>query len=240
MLIKCPECGKETSNVLPECKYCGCWIQEDDEYDMPEFAIEGSTLLLYNGDKTNVTIPNGISRIENKAFSTSWGLQSLTMPDSVIEIGDEIFPMFALSTIKLSNNLISIGKNAFACTALTEINIPESVKTIEAAAFQSTALHSVKLPEGLKILSSALFMGCKQLSSVLIPNTVTEIEPFAFTDCSSLKSIFIPLSVTKIWKNAFEDCSALLTIYAEATSQPTGWEKSWNPSNCKVIWNYRR
>ena len=30
-----------------------------------------------------------------------------------------------------------------------------------------------------------------------------------------------------------------LTIYAETLTQPDGWDKNWNPSNCPVIWGYK-
>jgi len=47
--------------------------------------------------------------------------------------------------------------------------------------------------------------------------------------------VVIPNSVTSIGGYAFYNCSNL-TIYCEATSQPWGWESSWNISNRPVYW----
>ena len=48
------------------------------------------------------------------------------------------------------------------------------------------------------------FMGCSNLTSIVIPNSVTVVGDLAFQDCSSLTSIYIPNSVTTIGENAFE------------------------------------
>ena len=52
----------------------------------------------------------------------------------------------------------------------------------------------------------------------------------------------IPSSVTTIGYRAFSGCNNL-TIYCEATSQPSGWDSSWNwnvswSSSLPVVWGY--
>ena len=47
------------------------------------------------------------------------------------------------------------------------------------------------------------------------------------------------LYVTSIGDSAFSGCTSL-TIYCEALKEPSGWANNWNPSNCKVVWGYKK
>ena len=123
-----------------------------------------------------------------------------------------------LKFIVIGNNVTSIGEHAFYnCSNLTSIEIPNSVTSIGKSAFY----------------------GCSNLTSIEIPNSVTSIDNSAFWDCSNLTSIVIPNSVTSIGFCAFDDCSKLI-IYCEAESKPSGWDSSWNYSDCPVVWGYEK
>lgn len=61
-------------------------------------------------------------------------------------------------------------------------------------------------------IGSRAFLGCSDLTSVIIPNSVTWIGEWAFEDCSSLTSVIIPNSVKRIENGAFVDCSSLTSI----------------------------
>ncbi|MEG2450817.1 MAG: leucine-rich repeat protein, partial [Clostridia bacterium] len=113
----------------------------------------------------------------------------------------------------------SIGDAAFSgCSSLTSVTIPSSVTSI----------------------GNAAFSGCSSLTSFTIPSSVTSIGNSAFSGCSSLTSVTIPSGVTSIGDDAFYGCSSL-TIYAEAASQPAGWNINWNVGcNANVVWGYQK
>ncbi|MDE7395540.1 MAG: leucine-rich repeat domain-containing protein [Clostridiales bacterium] len=107
-----------------------------------------------------------------------------------------------------------IGSNAFySCGGLCEIEIPQGVTSIESSAFAH----------------------CENLTSVTIPQGVKSIGSNAFFGCGSLTSITIPQGVTSIGSGAFANCYAL-TIRC-VTTNPSGWNSSWNRSNLPVVWN---
>ena len=77
-------------------------------------------------------------------------------------------------------------------------------------------------------IGSSTFSGCGALASIMFAedSKLTIIGDSSFNGCSSLVSITIPNEVTNIGRNAFDGCSSL-TIYAEATSQPSGWNNNY-------------
>jgi hypothetical protein len=96
-------------------------------------------------------------------------------------------------------------------------------------------LTSITIPNSVTSIGNMAFADCTGLTSITIPNSVTSIGARAFEGCTGLTSITIPNSVTSIGSSAFRGCTNL-TIYAEAESQPAGWEANWNPNNRPVVW----
>jgi hypothetical protein len=190
---------------------------------------------------TSITIPNSVTSIVNYAFQNCTSLTSITIPNSVTSIGKHAFQnCTSLTSITVGNYVTSIGDYAFSgCTSLTSITIPESVTSIGSGAFSGcTSLKSITIPESVTSIGYRAFSGCTSLTSITIPNSVTSIGNYAFQNCTSLKSITIPNSVNSIGSGAFSGCTSL-TIYAEAESRPFGWDSSWNPNSCPVIWGYK-
>ena len=161
-----------------------------DSRDNCNAIIRTATNTLVAGCQ-NTTIPNSVTRIENKAFYQCGSLKSIEIPSSVTSIGDDVFE---------------------TCWALSSINIPGSVTTIgENAFYFCTNLSSVILSEGLESIGADAFYYCKKLESIYIPKTVSSIGmgvtgPFSGND--GMTSIIVDPGNTTF--DSRDNCNAII------------------------------
>ena len=211
--------------------------------------INSKTAILtrYIGDNDTLTIPNSIEHnkvvykviiIDDRAFEDCYDLLSVTISDSVTNIGEYAFyNCKSLTSITIGDSVTSIEDFAFEnCRSLTNITIPDSVTSIGEGAFGAcTSLASVIIGNSVTSIGEYAFYNCDKLTSVIIGNSVTSIGEYAFSNCDSLRSITIPDSVTSIGEYAFNDCDRLI-IYCEATSIPSGWGYNWYYLTTPVVY----
>ena len=176
---------------------------KENNYNIPEeVIIENGVLKKWTDSAVpedgHITIPNGVTRIDNRVFWNNKKLKTISMP----------------------NTLTSIGLGAFSgCHSLQSLTIPNSVTSIEEEAFYSCiSLKTVTIPTSITTIERKVFETCTALVSVNIPNTVTNIKYKAFHYCPSLVSVTIPSSVKMIEEEAFGSCSKLSTVISKSPS----------------------
>ena len=197
--------------------------------DILKLSEDGKTVIgVYDKSVKSITIPDGVTKIGNRAFYAYFSLQSIDIPDSVTEIGDWAFlGCSSLQSIDVSNDNIHFAsvdgilfnKDLTAIVRfpqkydVKEYVIPNSVTKIGNGAFSGcSSLQSIDIPDSVTEIGNGAFSGCSSLQCIDIPNRVTEIGVSAFGDCSSLQSIDIPDSVTKIGDSTFWCCRSLQSI----------------------------
>lgn len=190
-------------------------------FDAPILSVEyndGQGIITFDGELTeiksypfgdiyeeleSITIPDEVITIGNNAFSGCSGLTSIEIPNSVKSIGESAFANCTnLTSATIGNSVMSIGEDAFSsCTSLTSIDIPNSVTSIESGAFADCGLTSIEIGNSVTSIGDYAFEYCP-LTSVTIGNSVTSIGSGAFEECGDLTSIEIPASVTSIGSGA--------------------------------------
>ena len=96
-----------------------------------------SYAFIYCYSLSSVTIPSGITSIEDSAFNSCFSLSSVTIPSGVTSIGNNAFYVcYSLSSVTIPSGVTSIGNNAFyVCRSLSSITIPSGVTSIGNSAF---------------------------------------------------------------------------------------------------------
>ena len=146
-------------------------------------------------DLTSITIPNSVTNIGQEAFAGCSGLISLIFAEgSQLDIINDgaFYGCSKLTSVTIPNSVTSIGDYAFiGCSGLASVTIGNSVTSIGYRAFgDCRGLTSVIFAEGsqLTYIHELAFSGCS-LTSVTIPNSVKSIGGDAFNNCISLTSL---------------------------------------------------
>jgi hypothetical protein len=184
----------------------------------------------YYGPGGDLAIPSAIDGLPvtfiwDDAFYECYGLTSVTIPNTVIAIGDFVFShCYGLARVTIPNSVIDIGIGAFfGCHSLTSVTIPNSVLYLDMGAFAGcSGLTSVAIPNSVTWIESHTFDGCCGLTNIVMPNSVTHIYEHAFRLCTNLTSVTIPNSATYIDDYAFESCYNLTGVYFQGNA-PTAY-----------------
>ena len=98
-----------------------------------------------------IVLPEGLTEINENAFSELKRLEEVVLPSSMRKIGKKAFYNTGLKTLSLPEKLEKVGESAFAETFIKEVHIPESVEEIGHSAFSKCAYLRDQYIPGHKI-----------------------------------------------------------------------------------------
>ncbi len=189
-----------------------------------------------NKNLESVTLPEGVKKIGEYAFSDCTSLTEIIIPESVemLENGvffgcTNLFVGFVSESLpqcgwawdgdnSLEGNMISgycLGAMHFGYTDDMVYAVKKDGNAILARLYD--AMGTVIIPEtvnGMDIveIGSRTFFKNTGLKSVVLTEKINRIGNQAFAGCTSLESIIIPRSVSSIADYAFENCTSLTSI----------------------------
>ena len=138
-----------------------------------------------------IIIPEGITELDDSAFSYCTSLRRITLPKSLIKIGDYAFHNCRLEEMIIPEKVEEIGKYSFAyCSNLKSISLPNSLRKIGQYSFyECQSLKNIKVPEGVEEIQFRSFGDCLNLESIYLPSTLKVVGKNIFLCCPSLKNI---------------------------------------------------
>jgi hypothetical protein len=175
--------------------------------------IPGSVMLMGDaafqqmGSLTTVVIQDGITSLPTQAFYNNFNksIVNLSLPNSLITIGDAAFFGAGISTLEIPDSVTSIGSQAFSeTTNLTNLSLGSSLTSIGSFAFYlATSLTSVTIPNSVVTIGEAAFQNASSINSLNLGNSLTAIDDYAFFN-SGITDLYIPNSVDTIGDYAFD------------------------------------
>ncbi len=188
---------------------------------VPELEIPSSFII------NNTTYR--IIGIDANAFKDQTAIRKVTIPASIIGIGNSAFEgCTRLTTATFSTTKpLSIGSSAFkGCTQLATITIPASTTTIGQDAFLNCNASNGGPSVGIFKANTdteidAQLLSGQYVKSIVLNSGITTIGDAAFSQISNLQSVTLPASLTTIGENAFLN-SGLKTITLNEGLQTIG------------------
>ena len=191
---------------------------------------------------TGVTIPDGVTTLENGCFFKCAGLQEVTIPGSVLTIGANSFSeCVELKGILIPGTVKEVLGGAFlGCLELADATISDGVTTLGREAFSNCpALRAIHLPATLTKMGESTFRLCISLESVSVDpaNPVLSSVDGLLVDhlnktflwCSTFRSgeVEIPAGLEKVGDYAFRSCKLLTSISVPPSVVTFGSNSLW-------------
>lgn len=192
-LVFCACDGNADENVSP---YLEFTLLEDGTYSVKASAQ------LFKESNVSVEIPakykrKAVTTIEEDGFRDATGLIDITIPDSVIHIGEDAFLESGVynNSANWSSGVFYIGTHLIYAKAdkiPTNYTIKSGTTCIADEAFYVChKLTNITFPSSLKAIGARAFIGCKELLEIHISANVSYISEAAFSSCTYLYNITV-------------------------------------------------
>lgn len=170
--------------------------------------------------RSDYSILNTVTAIEEDAFYGSWNLYTVYLPESLQEIRREaFFDCKGLGYMQIPDNVIQISNLAFAqCWNLRNIYLNDTSKLprISYQAFAYCGIYSFCIPANVSTMAQGAFEGCANLTSFTFAanSKLESISAYMFDGCDNLQSITFEKgsALTSIQAHGFEGMRKLTSV----------------------------
>lgn len=178
----------------------------------------------------------GYTYYSSNVFENCDSLVSVTLPTEMTVLPEGTFKHTSkLKTITLPDSLKEIGNYAFQESGLETIDLPAKLQTIGYQSFYNSKLKAVDLPLKLQTIGDYAFYGT-QLTEFRVPKNVTSVGGYVAAYCPNLKAAYLGRKQDYTSNSNFDyfygcDSLQLLRIYAGTPPGISSYQSSYWDSN---------
>lgn len=203
--------------------------EENPYYNLQDnflLSEDGKTLVKYFGNDSEVTIPNGVEKIDDYGLYNKLRIKKVNLPDGVKEIGEYAFYLCPdLQEIILPDSVRKIGDLAFyGSDAVTRLSIGAGLQEIGELAFGYVGSElakielsenntSFKLDDGVLYTADGktllLYPSADTRTSYIVGAGTELLSGFAFCMSNNLREIILPSSLKILSERALFICDNL-------------------------------
>lgn len=167
---------------------------------------------------TSICFPEGLKKIEARAFDFCTNLKNIDLPEGLLEIGQWAFRGGQYETIHIPSTVNKIGNAVFGrCENIKSFSGKFASDDglflvvdgeIVAVAFAGLG-KVIKIPNNVKIIGNQIFelgVSIEQFEELILPEGLLSIGDQAFSGWTGLKTVNIPSTVEYLGMNPFEEC----------------------------------
>lgn len=168
----------------------------------------------YNGVTYSVT------KIANRAFANCQSLESISIPGTVVQIGETYYdidsggslPFYNCTTLKNvrfedGTKELVLGVNHSKYTNVTGTGIFSYCPLEEVYIGRNISYSKVTFEEDPNLCAYSTFYNQTKLTKAVISSSVTEIPVYLFYGCSALSNVSISDRLVKIPAHSFDGCN---------------------------------
>lgn len=158
------------------------------------------------------TIPNGVKKIHTEAFRLNVIIKSITIPNTVEDMGDECFREAQTSDVVFQEpaKIKALRYRTFYRTKIKTFTLPTSVETIDWIwGYNEDVLEKIIIPAGSRLKTFSCYnSSLPNFKSIefLGDCALETIGDEAFANLPNFEGITIPKTVKNIGRNAFSGC----------------------------------
>ena len=181
------------------------------------YSADRTRLLAVLSDTEDIVLPDAVTHVDVGAFSSRYGLRSVSMNAAVASIGLEDESPFAYCS-RLESVTVPDANRAF-CTKDGVLFTKDGTTLLAYPAQKQGASYTA--PEGTRTLAAYAFTSNAFLEELILPDGLKTIGSFIIGGCEALKSITIPASVTGISSGACSgaDCQPTIKGYTGSAAE---------------------
>ena len=194
-----------------------------------EYAVKADTRVIADNAFSNVgysaklrkmTLPDGLYRIGQEAFSKLSLLTEINIPDSVRSVGYGAFSgtgykNYSDGGLYVGNWLVAVQKVAMESFTVREgtVGVADG-RDSSLFPTKAQAVTQLTLPSSLKYIGARSFARLRNITDLKLPSELRTLGEGAFEGCVSLKTVNLGecTKLESVGEGAFEGCVSLKTV----------------------------